>query len=332
MKMCFLIIFAMVFIAPYGVQAAVLSEIIFPVQGSVSFQNDFGDPRSGGRTHEGIDILSAKHTPVVAVANATIEFAPLEEPTYGWIINLKADDGYRYVYIHLNNDTPGTDDGMGGRDLGIVHGVVRGARVTRGQVIGFVGDSGNAEQTDAHLHFEMRTDDAVAVNPYDTLRSAFNHDSFDADAEQKMAESINADKRLIQTTNEVFCKTDSLLKSAVSDTVYYCGHDGKRYAFPNRQIYFSWYKNFDTVITVSVEGLAQVPFGGVITYKPGVRLVKIQSVPKVYAVADGGTLRWIQSPEIAQSLFGNTWPTLVDDLPDGFFSSYHLGDPVTIGK
>jgi peptidoglycan hydrolase-like protein with peptidoglycan-binding domain len=69
-------------------------------------------------------------------------------------------------YIHLNNDTPGTDDGLG---WGIAEGIVPGARVSAGQLIGWVGDSGNAEDTDPHLHFELHDAYGVIVDPYPAL-------------------------------------------------------------------------------------------------------------------------------------------------------------------
>jgi hypothetical protein len=72
------------------------------------------------------------------------------------------------VYIHLDNDTAGTDDGLG---WGIADGIVEGTAVEAGQLIGWLGDSGNAEDSVPHLHFELRQDD-VAVNSYPYLLTA----------------------------------------------------------------------------------------------------------------------------------------------------------------
>ncbi len=72
-------------------------------------------------------------------------------------------------YIHLNNDTPGTDDGLG---WGFADGISSGVHVTAGQLIGWVGDSGNAEWTASHLHFELHHPDHGSVNPYPHLREA----------------------------------------------------------------------------------------------------------------------------------------------------------------
>jgi Peptidase family M23 len=145
--------------------AAAIYPMIFPVVGDVSFTDTFGAPRSGGRTHEGTDIMGAKMLPVVAVADGTV----------GWIgstccyFELEHDDGYSSWYIHLNNDTPGTDDGLA---WGIAPGITTGVRVTAGQLIGWVGDSGNAEWTGSHLHFELRDPDGTAINAYESLLAA----------------------------------------------------------------------------------------------------------------------------------------------------------------
>ncbi len=120
-----------------------------------------------------------------------------------------------------------------------------------------------------------------------------------------------------------------LVKTADSPAVYYEATDGKRYVFPNQQIYGSWFHNFSDLRVISNEEMASLPVGGNVTYRPGVRLVKIQSDPKVYAVERGGYLRWVTSESIARSLFGSDWNKKIDDLPVGFFNSYKIGSPIT---
>lgn len=315
-------------VLPVSAQAEVYSSIVFPVDGVVSFSDTFGAERSGGRTHEGIDILAEKHTPVLAASDGTIGYSPLEEPSYGWYISLIGDDGFEYVYVHLNNDNPGTDDGNGGRDQGIADGIVQGVRVSAGQLIGWVGDSGNAEETAPHLHFEMR-DGGAALNPYETLLAALGETSFSPDLEAASATSISVNQLIPEADEETNCDAETLISATDSDAVYYCGRDGKRYIFQNSRTYFTWYEDFDDVIEISPEDMASVPFGGVVTYKPGVRLVKLQSVPKVYAVSRNGVLRWVPDPDVAASLFGSDWASQVDDLSDAFFPAYEVGEPIT---
>ena len=112
--------------------------------------------------------------------------------------------------------------------------------------------------------------------------------------------------------------------------VYYLGQDGKRYVFPNEKTYKTWYSDFSTVKTISAADLAKYLIGGNATYRPGVKLVKINTDPKVYAVAGDGTLRWVTTADIAAALYGASWATtLVDDISDAFFVNYKTGSQIT---
>ncbi len=147
--------------------------MLFPVGGEeLHFADDeylgFGACRAGcTRLHEGVDVMAPKMTEVYAVADATVSWIGSQCCS----VFLQHDDGWQSWYIHLNNDTPGTDDGLG---WGIAEGIVPGARVTAGQLIGWVGDSGNAEDTDPHLHFELHDAFGVKVDPYPSLVMAQN--------------------------------------------------------------------------------------------------------------------------------------------------------------
>lgn len=146
--------------------------IIFPMLGTANYRDDFGDPRSGGRTHEGNDIFAPKMRPLVAVVSGTIRSAPYPQPSYGYAVFITDADGYRYWYLHLNNDTPGTDNGRGGGYFAYAPDIQEGLPVTAGQLIGWVGDSGNAESTSPHLHFEIHRPDGTPISPYNSLRAA----------------------------------------------------------------------------------------------------------------------------------------------------------------
>src|SRR5512133_3158409 len=63
-------------------------DIIFPVQGSVTFSDDFGDGRSGGRLHEGNDLMAPKMTPILAARGGRVSFAPTTEPSYGYMLSI----------------------------------------------------------------------------------------------------------------------------------------------------------------------------------------------------------------------------------------------------
>lgn len=119
---------------------------------------------------------------------------------------------------------------------------------------------------------------------------------------------------------------DVLIKGPGSGaTVYYLANDGKRYVFPNQKTYNTWFKDFTGVLTVTTGDLISFSLGGNVTYRPGVRLVKITTDPRVYAVDRGGTLRWITSEAAAVALYGSNWNTKIDDVPDAFFTNYRLG-------
>ncbi len=154
-------------------EAATVRPIQFPVDGKHSFRNDFAEPRAGGaREHLGIDIIADKMTPVVAAIDGRVTYLASPQASWGYSITIRDNEGYQYRYLHLNNDTPGTDDGAGGEKYAYADGLRRGSTVTKGQVIGWVGDSGNAESTTAHLHFEMREPDRTPINAYDSLKAA----------------------------------------------------------------------------------------------------------------------------------------------------------------
>lgn len=119
----------------------------------------------------------------------------------------------------------------------------------------------------------------------------------------------------------------SLIKSNSNNAVYYLA-DGKRYAFPNEKVFFSWYNDFSGVITISPTELASYQLAGNVTYRPGKWLVKIQTDPKVYAVSRYGSLRWVTTEQIATSLYGTNWNTKVHDVPDTFFINYQIGTPI----
>ena len=155
----------------------VVHEIVFPVVGDVRYSDTFGAPRGPDRTHEGQDLMGEKMQPLVAAADGELLIVTWPQPTYGYYIKLRGDDGWTYSYVHINNDTPGTDDGQATREDVYAEGIEEGVRVERGQLLGYLGDSGNAERTAPHLHFEMHDPDGHVVNPYASLQAAQRVDS-----------------------------------------------------------------------------------------------------------------------------------------------------------
>ncbi len=122
--------------------------------GRTSFTDSWGAPRSGGRTHKGVDMFAAYGEPMYAVADGT---ALTKSSSLGgrsiWLLS----NGVAYYYAHLSG-----------------YNVGNGQRVSQGQTIGFNGDSGNAKGGAPHLHFEIHPGgrSSPAVNPYPTVAAA----------------------------------------------------------------------------------------------------------------------------------------------------------------
>jgi hypothetical protein len=150
-------------------------DFVFPLIGTdgvdFRYSNTFGAPRGGGRTHHGVDIMTygVKGVPVVAAADGVIRYVNWSwtaegiDPSRCCTLAIDHEDGFETWYIHMNNDTQRadgsyTDDGQG---WGIADGIFPGVRVRRGQLIGWDGDSGNAENTGPHLHWEVHYNGVV---------------------------------------------------------------------------------------------------------------------------------------------------------------------------
>ena len=120
-----------------------------------------------------------------------------------------------------------------------------------------------------------------------------------------------------------------LIRGETRNAVYYYGADGFRYVFGNDKVYFTWYDNFDSVKWLTDANLGTIQIGGNATYRPGTRMIKINSDPKTYAGGQGGTLHWVTSEAVAVSMYGSTWNQQIDDVPDSFFSNYQAGSDIT---
>ena len=118
------------------------------------------------------------------------------------------------------------------------------------------------------------------------------------------------------------------LIKASTPAIYYYGADGKRYVFPNLKTYLTWYNDFSGVKIITDEQLGQISIGGNVTYRPGIKMVKITTDPKVYAIDSQGTLRWVSTEQVAVELYGANWANLVEDIPDAFFVNYKMGQAI----
>jgi hypothetical protein len=146
--------------------------MIFPVVGPVFYHDDFGEPR-GGHPHEGNDLLAAKRSPAVAAEDGRIKFWTTSANA-GCMLYLYGAGGTTYLYIHLNNDVTKGNDNRGKCVAGVAYwpGIKDGQKVKAGQPIGYVGNSGDANSTAPHLHFEVHPNDSAATDPFPYLQAA----------------------------------------------------------------------------------------------------------------------------------------------------------------
>ncbi|NNE11217.1 MAG: peptidoglycan DD-metalloendopeptidase family protein [Ilumatobacter sp.] len=136
---------------PRAAGAGYVDAVICPVQGFSAYGDTWGAPRSGGRRHQGVDMLAPTGTPLQAVVSGLVEHR--SNRLGGITLVLFGDNGNRYYYAHLAGY-----EGLPGR-------------VEQAQVIGYIGDTGNATGV-PHLHFELRPGGGVPVNPYPSVRAA----------------------------------------------------------------------------------------------------------------------------------------------------------------
>jgi len=129
------------------------ASIVCPVRGAVAFVDSWGAGRSGGRRHQGVDMMAARGTPVVAPVSGTVQLRSVSLGGLSFFVY--GDDGNTYFGTHM--------DGYEGAS---------GRRVSAGEVIGYVGSTGNASAGAPHLHFEVKPGGGASVNPYPWVRAA----------------------------------------------------------------------------------------------------------------------------------------------------------------
>ncbi len=111
-------------------------------------------------------------------------------------------------------------------------------------------------------------------------------------------------------------------------TKFYLARDGKRYVFPDdTKTYESWKSVLPPIKYIAQDELESYPLGGNVWYRPGVRLIQIQSDYRIYAVAHGGHLRSLNEGT-AEMLFGKNWKSLLDTLQDHYYTNYNMGEPI----
>ena len=199
----------------------VVVPMVFPVLGTTSYRDNFLVCRSGcSRMHMGQDLMGAKMSPLVAAFDGVVTSLRRESsPGGGNYVAITgtrgASAGWTAIYVHVNNDSPGTDDGRGTAAWAFPAGIELGARVLAGQLVGWRGDSGNAESTGPHLHFELRKGygwGGTVYNAYPSLVAA-----------RRLAAPLpsgpHPDGSLLRHPSGVLFQVDGSAKRPVSATV-----------------------------------------------------------------------------------------------------------------
>ena len=126
---------------------------VFPMQGGCGFTDTWHQPRSGGRLHEGVDIMGAKGLAIYATNDGVISRMSTGGALGGNAIYVKIPNGTYFYYAHLDSFAPG---------------IAAGVPVKAGQIIGYNGSTGS---TTPHLHFEVHPFGGPAVNPYQFVKA-----------------------------------------------------------------------------------------------------------------------------------------------------------------
>jgi hypothetical protein len=204
------------------------NSMTFPIDGEHRITDSFGDCRGTNcsRSHEGVDMPAAKGIPVVAAGDGEVTWIS-SGPSTCCFIGIDHGDGWLTRYIHLNDDAQDADGNYlintDGQGWGIADGLVKGSLVTAGQLIGWVGDSGNASEGHPHLHFELRKD-GTAIDPYQYLLRAkevwtgtFRDD--DASVHQENIDKIFAQGITVgcnPPTNDRFCPDRNITRGEMA--------------------------------------------------------------------------------------------------------------------
>ncbi|MGB9378267.1 MAG: M23 family metallopeptidase [Mycobacteriales bacterium] len=254
---------------PPASTAKVVVPMVFPVVGTTSYSDTFLACRGTGctRRHLGQDLMGAKLSPLVAVFSGTVSYIQRETtPGDGNIVSVTSYDGLWTVnYLHVNNDNPGTDDGKGTGSYAFLPGLQRGSLVARGQLLGWRGDSGNAESTAPHLHFELRrgTDpwSGVVYNPI---------------------YSLNAAPRLSAPLTAAPHQEGELIRWTPTGPVMLVTADGRRAVPASMMPVYAW--TDDDVVLVTYDEVIRYPYRGIAPLMPG----SIVSAGGTYWAITGG--------------------------------------------
>ncbi|MDD5749492.1 MAG: peptidoglycan DD-metalloendopeptidase family protein [Patescibacteria group bacterium] len=335
---------------PFNVSAQEVRDIVFPIEEGwdYNFTDTYGALRSGERTHLGIDLMVDQMTPLLAAVDGRVSYLVEKDQGWGLAIYIEDAQGYSYRYLHINNDTPGTNDNKEIRAYAFPRDIVRGSVVSAGQIIAFAGNSGNAEGVAHHLHFEIWTPSRQSINPYPSLMAAIgqpitqpngeigNINTYQFTRDLKLGSTGEDVRELQKYLNQSgFIVSSSGAGSSGNETTYFgpateaalIKFQQAKGISPAAGYFGSITRTF--VNSRPIETIEEIVSPITNDIVRAGWLVKDKLSPRVYYVAPNLELQWIVSEEAAVRNFGSNWYLEIrefDDLENLglFFGDYVL--------
>lgn len=197
--------------------------IVFPVAGPVTYYDDWGACRGGPlcpRRHIGNDLIGQRLQPLLAARDGLVTHLVLNNPTAGWGLVITDADGWDYRYYHVNDDTPGTDDHANPVQWRLAPGIKEGSHVKAGQLVAYLGDSGNAEMSVPHVHFEIHLPDGSPIDPYRSLRFS----EYMARCSAQSAPAVQAESAFMPPVNTTLA--DAIVRTSTGRGTFLLSLDG----------------------------------------------------------------------------------------------------------
>ena len=160
----------------------------------------------------------------------------------------------------------------------------------------------------------------------DSSLSDLNYDDNEVIFNLKIDEErvvVESDEIIPQVLESEGLKNMDLIKSPIHPSVYRY-ENGKRRPFPNSKLYHTWYKNFDTLKTITAKEMEAIPLGKPMSVKPKVGLVKFPYNPMVYEVLRDSVIRLIPSVSAAKVSYGINWDSKIVVLPEIYYLFYSI--------
>ena len=170
---------------------------------------------------------------------------------------------------------------------------------------------------------------------YSVYARCTDEDGYEVKGSTRTVTVYNQDEDIIDSNDAregELIKTSCTSGAGVNDpckAVYYWGEDGLRHAFPNEDVFYSWYTDFDDVIEISTSDMSDLRIGHNVTIKPGTSVVKFATSDDVYAVSEGGILHHYVTTSLLVGDYGSDWSTRdLVVISDVFYGNYTIGSVI----